>query len=488
MPAEPPPLSTPWSLNPTPDILDDLIIETVDSENAPGSYTRLPPGTPHPDQEKYPNYLFVAQKTIAQNKVQRYWSTTYHNQDVYNYDIDFVSDSKDHPVYVRRYLTRRDQYVDIARGAMGVLTGIWMIRVTDGGSGYDSENPPTVTITSASGSGATAVALVNPDGTVDWIRITNEGSGYLLASVTIAAPTAGVTATAEAVLQSVSCVLVKQTVNQLPQDDPRYSLFVIESRQYQTFPGPYLDRWDYEARIEKYVKIRKRLILSSTVPADPNAVTLAEGTTIEYQDITDVYTAEITTVVPTSIAWENGGEDFVYSGFVNHRFPDQINIEDVPTIVVVSALTGTAIAADYAWDIKVKEGYSGPCRATITERYTFDPTDAAFIAALPIPTSVFPKAETIWVYIYGSSGDNPFAQVRSFPVPMTLHPAFEVEILEKGSFTGYNRDFKPTISATNPTGFHAGDTMTLVSEPQRLGIGGLWVCRIIEIVHPNPEA
>lgn len=483
MPSEPEPLSTPWSLNPAPEILSNIIVEWVDSENAPGSYVRLAPGTPYPDQEKFPGYIFLAQQTISQNKVKRYWCTpAFYNEDVYDYARDYVSDSSTHPIFIRQYKTRRDQYTELTRGSGGVLSGVWLIKLTNAGSGYDPDNPPAVAI-AGTGTGATAIALVNPDTSLSWIRITAEGSGYAGAvTVTIDPPSAGVQATATATIQATSCVLIRQTTQNFPEDDPRFGLFLLETRVYQTFPGPYIDRWDWEPRIERYVKVRKRLILSSSVPVDPNDETLPVGTTIEYQDITDVYSAEITTEVPADIAWEEGGDDYVYSAFVNHRFPDQI--EEVPTIQVVAVLATTGFAADYGWDIRVKEGYAGPCVATVAERYTFDPTDAAFIAGLPAPTEVFPAAETVFIYTYGLSGDNPFARVLTFPVPLTLHPAYEILVEQHGTFTGMTVDWRHSLTATVPTGFNSGDTMTVVSEPQRLGVGGLWVVRIITITHP----
>jgi hypothetical protein len=58
--------------------------------------------------------------------------------------------------------------------------------VTDGGEGYKSALPPTVTITGGGGSGATATATVDSVGLVTGISITSGGSGYTSApTVTI---------------------------------------------------------------------------------------------------------------------------------------------------------------------------------------------------------------------------------------------------------------------------------------------------------------
>jgi hypothetical protein len=102
MPADPTPLSTPWSLEMSPEVLDDMIVEVVDTEKSPGSYKRLSPGEPYPDQSKYAGYLFLAQKTLSHSKVQQYWTTpAFQNQDLYNYARDYVSDSPDHPIFLR---------------------------------------------------------------------------------------------------------------------------------------------------------------------------------------------------------------------------------------------------------------------------------------------------------------------------------------------------------------------------------------------------
>lgn len=486
------PLNTPYSANPVPEVLSDMLIELVDVENSPGIYGRLPPGTPYPDQQKFPGYIFLTQKTVSHNRVQRYWNTpAYYNEDVFNYDQDYVSDGADYPIYIRRYKTRRDLYTVLPRGATGTLSGVWLIRVDNPGTGYDPSDPPAVTIVGP-GSGCTAVSLVNPDGTIQWIRITAEGTGYTAAPlVTIAAPPAGVQATATATIQATSCVLISQKSQAFPEDDPRFSLFVLETRLYQTFPGPTLTKWEYQNRIRQLVRIDKQLVLKSTVPADPNAVAQSAGVTVEYQDLTEVYSAKITTTIPTDFTWDNGGSanDFIYEGFVNHRFPDEIRgqaggDDRDPTIIVAATLNsgGPSFAVDYGWDCKVTEGYAGPCRAVIKERYTFDPTNAAFIADLPTPTSVFPKAQTIYVATNAAVGDGATARVATFPIPLTLHPALEITT-DPPSPTG-TYAFPNNVPATVPTGFNAGDTMVLVSEPQEMGVGDLWMVRIVTIYHP----
>ncbi len=76
--------------------------------------------------------------------------------------------------------------------------------VTNAGSGYTSSNPPAVTITAPTGSGgitASGVAVISGFGSVTSINVNATGSQYRTApTVTIAAPTSGVTATASATI------------------------------------------------------------------------------------------------------------------------------------------------------------------------------------------------------------------------------------------------------------------------------------------------
>ena len=66
------------------------------------------------------------------------------------------------------------------------------IQVTNGGSGYTSA---TVSITSTTGKGATAIVVIS-NGTISAINVTNPGTGYKDATVVIAGDGSGATATA----------------------------------------------------------------------------------------------------------------------------------------------------------------------------------------------------------------------------------------------------------------------------------------------------
>ena len=84
--------------------------------------------------------------------------------------------------------------VDLLATATSVVNDpLDYIFVTDGGSGYSSGSPPTVTIEG----NATGTAVVDSSGAVTGVTLTSVGSGYITdPDVTIAAPSSGTTATA----------------------------------------------------------------------------------------------------------------------------------------------------------------------------------------------------------------------------------------------------------------------------------------------------
>ena len=88
-----------------------------------------------------------------------------------------------------------------------LFNNVRSISVTNAGSGYTNTNPPVVTITSPTGPGgstAEGVAVISGFGSVTSIEVNATGSQYRGApTVTIAAPTSGVTATASATISPV---------------------------------------------------------------------------------------------------------------------------------------------------------------------------------------------------------------------------------------------------------------------------------------------
>ena len=88
-------------------------------------------------------------------------------------------------------------------------TGVLSIAVTVGGSGYDDNTPPAVTVANANTGTdhATAYAVV-VGGVVTAIEVINPGAGYSSdPAVTVAAPTSGTTATATATRSTAATVI-----------------------------------------------------------------------------------------------------------------------------------------------------------------------------------------------------------------------------------------------------------------------------------------
>jgi len=238
---------------PFPSVVVDTLL-TERSSSFVGTWTPLEPGTPfnplnHSVEEvtRYQGNIFLGQKAGKDNESQdRFWATQPHTQDIYNYAQDYTSDVDANPVFTRRYLELRDQYPALRRTRRQPFTGLYAIRVTNGGTGYstDPTNPPTAVISdSGSGSGATAVVVVDPTtGAVVKLTLKTEGLLYTPTTVSIAitdvAGGTGVGATAVAVLQPVACVLISEVAVSAPA--PWDSLYLLVTRVYETLPGPIL--------------------------------------------------------------------------------------------------------------------------------------------------------------------------------------------------------------------------------------------------------
>lgn len=555
----PTPNEVPVKTYPTPSwgdgtVVDELLVEVLEF-NQPG-WKKLPEGTPHSNAREYPNHKLLREEYDgAYGLVRRYWCNGYRNEDQYNYDIGYSAESNSHPIFSRRYQVRRDSYVPLAKGDK--FTGIYLIQVTDGGSGYDPQSPPGVTISGGGGSGATAQALVSNEGTISWVYLTNEGTGYTSTptvsfssgaatataktqlstgvvygiSVTSggsgysSAPTVTITgggsgatavaqvsggsvraisvtsygtgyssatvsfsggggtgATATATIQSVSPLLVKEDVQQFPENDPRRSLYILVVRQWESLPGPILIEHSFEDFINQYISIKKSIVLKSSVPPDPYWTTRTEGEVTEYQPLTDVRYVKIDSKINPAIAWENGGEDEVYYGFANFTFPDEIPVTELEWLIV-EAFSGDNYAVDADIPFNVEEGYSGPCKARFTRRYTFDPDDAGFRAALPEPLLIVPQAHKVYTYAMYFGG-NLIAKVITIPFPSSLHPEITLTLGGNGPPAHGTYSFQQTIEATVPTTIPRDEWICVSVKPTRWRFG-LWAIDIIEILHPE---
>ncbi len=554
---EPTPRNQPWSVFPSPEILDDMIVEVVDSQTPEGTYVPLPVGTPHPNQSLYPDHILVKELASAFNTVTRYWSTVYSLQDLYNYELSYSGEANAQPIYVRRYLVRRDQYSLLLKGSN--MTGVWLISVTDGGSGYEPSVPPTVTISGGGGSGATAQALVDQEGVVKWVRILTEGLGYdSTPTVAIAAPSAGVTATAiatvqvsvtnsiasvtvtapgsyasvpkitftgdsgdgnatavaqlngtdlraivltnagrdflvaptvhisdsgggtaTAVLEELSMTLVAEQVQQLPQDDPRFSEFFVVTRVYETTPGPVLRDVIFDWKLRTNVFVQKRVVLSRTVPGNQLAApTAVAGTRTEYQSTPN---SNRSIQIVSSIGAE-APSSYIFFGLVNYRWPDVLDPTPAITIAFVAnnQTPSLTVASDLGIRFHITEGYAGPCKAKITRHFTLNPTEA-FFDALPTPTAFAAQAVTVdTAFTYGSPTQT-IANARSFGIPQTIHQAMTFGVVPSLPLEGSLSlpSIPATVPPTTPTGYICIDINPTLDE--RFGV---WVYDVVEVKHP----
>lgn len=554
------PNATPVRTFPTPswgDTFDELIVERLEF-NQPG-WVKLPEGAPHPDVKNYPNHKLLKEDYSGEyGLVTRYWANGYQNQNQHNYDVSYSAESNPHPIFQRRYLVRRDEYA--VQPKEQTFTGVYLIKVTNEGSGYDPNNPPTVTVSGFSSTQATAKAVVSSDGKVKWVYLTNEGAGYsavpsivfssgtaaatavmqlstsVVASIAITNDGAGYTsapnviisggggsgaaatsqigsdgqlklitvtqygsgytsnpsvsfsggggsgAVATATRETVTPVLVKEELQELPADDPRKNLYVIITKTWEALPGPVLREHRFEPFIDDFVAIEKRIVLASQVPGSMHWVPRVAGQITEYQPISRHRSIQIVSSISSAIAWENGGADQVYYGTVNYSFPNQIT--DDPSIHVYFAFSDDVLQIDFGWFLNVEEGYSGPCRAKFLRRYTFNPDDPAFVAALPEVTYIKPESDVInngFVYV----GGNLIARATQFVIPSTLHPELTIDVTGTSPPVTNLPGPVSVIAATVPASIDPGDEI-IVSVKPTLWQFGLWVYDIVSVFHPEP--
>lgn len=273
------PLKTPWDLFPSPVVEETLLVELVD-RHADG-YQRLEPGFPHPDRSKYPNVVLADEKPVdgSENMVRRYWANDEQAPDTYNWTETFSSESADHPIWARRYMVRRDNAAMVAVYKTA-FTGVFLIRVTNGGTGYTIA--PAVTLTGGAGSGATAEAIIDEGlGTVAWVKIVTEGTGYTSApTIGFVGGGGGSGAVAVAVMQGAA-KLVHQEVQQLPREDPRFSLWVAVLRVWETLPGPTLLGKYIDVENGRMVTVSERVEENGGEPTDIAGIISSTVTAID---------------------------------------------------------------------------------------------------------------------------------------------------------------------------------------------------------------
>jgi hypothetical protein len=219
----------------------------------------------------------------------RFWATDTLAEDTYNSSVEYVSEAVTYPAYTRVYTVRRDSYeASTTLPIGGTLTSIIAIKVIDGGQDYTEA---TITIDDSVGSDATAEAVIDVDGTIASIVVTNCGSGYTsVPTVTITGDGGGTVAIA--IIQPQTAYLVSQKKTEFPDEKqntgglaymhPLKNEYVIITRIYETLPGPWV--YSYKEDIDGAlltIKTRRNIganiVTEETISSSTWSDTTAKG-------------------------------------------------------------------------------------------------------------------------------------------------------------------------------------------------------------------
>lgn len=494
MPDLPTPTERPVVSRPTPEILDELIYDIIDTDKP--SYVKVDVGQYHPNVRDFPAHRLVKEERVAWNRSQRWWSTSFSNQDTYNYSISYVEESNSHPIYIRRFLELRTEYAARTKGA--AFSGVWQIRVTAGGSNYNPETT-TVAITSGGGTGATASAVISEEGAVIWIRITAEGTGYTSSpTVTITDTGDGSGATATSVIQSTTALLIKEDAQELPNDSPYKSLYLLVTRIYKTLPGPTLT----SKELNEYgtiTTITKQDVSTGTVtPAggflvaadSAKAVSSVEDERIravidEYPTLIDTELNKVTGIaVDVTKTWVVAGTtggvtgvDYVEVKAIDKwkslQLSSRLRTSSLPATEIIPGTTRISlpdvlIAVFASWDtseagsgsagdttsatvhadadgsivVKVRNGFSGYAKSYITRSYSMT---LPVLATLPIPTVIKPSTGTAWIL---SKGETRSASVNGSGVAGSVSAQLRNKAVNIGSVLVGNFTPEGTLTRT----------------------------------------
>lgn len=255
----------------------------------------------------------------------RFWATDTLAEDTYNSSVEYVSEAVTYPAYTRVYTVRRDSYeASTTLPIGGTLTSIIAIKVINGGQDYTQA---TITIDGV-GSDATAEAVIDVDGTIASIVVTNCGQDYTsVPTVTITGDGGG--AVAIAIIQPQTAYLVSQKKTEFPDEKqntgglaymhPLKNEYVIITRIYETLPGPWV--YSYKEDIDGAlltIKTRRNIganivteeVISSSTWSDTTAKGVdnfvSEETNESRSIIIDDTTAGTATKMTTSRVDEDG--------------------------------------------------------------------------------------------------------------------------------------------------------------------------------------
>lgn len=182
----------------------------------------------------FPNLYFLKETRFQSSHewVIWIWATDPLAEDSYNARITYTNECVANPIYERLRTVRRDVYENNPTIAtLTDLTSLVGVTVGAGGTGYTKATGTTgtgATITFICANGQIIAGIVTASGTAvtsgGTIAITGDGTG----------------ATATAITQPTSTVLIAQKKQEFPEDSPFRWEYVQVLLTYETFPGPIL--------------------------------------------------------------------------------------------------------------------------------------------------------------------------------------------------------------------------------------------------------
>lgn len=243
-------------------------------------------------------------------------------------------------------------------------------------------------------------------------------------------------------------------------DNQANGLAVRETRKLNDTAWPTLEGTEVDPRTGIVIGIEKQVVAAGATGGVSGSTYTDVKSIDKWRSITIASTLDPMTL-PEPLTWETT---------VGHTFPDTLN----SMTWIWAAATGTlSYAFDSALLLDITEGYSGPCRALVTEEFTNGPP--ADVVSI---TQFFPQAYLIgyaWAIAYdittecGSCRDDTGAQARTWPIPSTLHD----EITIGGAVTIDNGSITGTLPATDPISLPTPGTLITKSvevEPWRFGV------------------
>lgn len=270
---------------PTPDNRDTILSDTLTGNLA--DYLSLVAGTQHTDWVNNPDHRLLREIPVDWQTVQRVYGKDRIGEQLYNAEITYAEDSKDHPVFVRDFLVRRHGYTPATPGTK--LSGLVRGTVTAAGSGY-TQATVGATLSGGVGSGGAVTPIVSNTGTIIGLQITAIGHYTIPPAVTITDSGTGSGSTGEVFIQPKPSLLVAQQIIRMAES-PLDSLYFLSRRTYMTLPGPWIPFTRYDDDLGP-IQGRRRTVLAGTYAGgsftpDPDlvpALTATSKTTYEARD------------------------------------------------------------------------------------------------------------------------------------------------------------------------------------------------------------